>query len=238
MGVEDVGGCSGRQVVGQLNERQSAVETLTLLLEAALGRASSLVALLLLHGFFLFTVLFIRLQKLHGILLLLVLSSHFALWLHLGGCRSTLLTGLPVLCQPLCHSLVVHRLGLPQALLWFLPLQTGERMLGAVTIGMCEPIATSFLRADKGFLPGVQPLVCLQLTTLDKGLPTVWIVTQIRPLSCVCPLVSLKRLLSGKHSVTDVTANAAGGGLPLTYKLPDGVSPWTPSTDTISDLVR
>lgn len=48
-----------------------------------------------------------------------------------------------LLCKPFCHGLVIHRLGLPQALLWFLPLQTGERMLGTVTVGMCEPIATS-----------------------------------------------------------------------------------------------
>lgn len=41
----------------------------------------------------------------------------------------------------------------------------------------------TFLRAHKGFLPSVQPLVRLQLTTLDKRLPTIWVVTQIRPLS-------------------------------------------------------
>ncbi|KAG7237566.1 hypothetical protein INR49_032183, partial [Caranx melampygus] len=85
MGVQDqeVGWCSGRQVVGQLNERQSTVEALSLLLEAALG-GSSLAALLLFCGVFLFPVLFIRLEKLHGILLLLVLCSHLALWLCLG----------------------------------------------------------------------------------------------------------------------------------------------------------
>lgn len=172
---------SGRQVVSQLDERQSAVESLSLLLEAALG-CSSLGALLLLCGLF-FPVLFIRLEKLHWILLLLVLPSSLALWLHLGGCRGTLLTGSPVpamtkstlpynvnktnkksylnvqifltvlllyiwayfhlLCQPLCHSLVIHRLSLPQTLLWFFPLQTGERMLGAVSVSMCKPIATS-----------------------------------------------------------------------------------------------
>lgn len=48
-----------------------------------------------------------------------------------------------LLCQPLCHSLVIHRLSFPQTLLWFLPLQTREGVLGAVTIGMGEPIATS-----------------------------------------------------------------------------------------------
>lgn len=97
-GVQDhgVGGCSGRQVVGQLDKCQSPVETLTLLLEASLGGTSSLADLLLLCGLFLFSVLFIGLEKLHGILLLLVFCSCLTLWLHLGGCRGTLLTGLPV----------------------------------------------------------------------------------------------------------------------------------------------
>lgn len=98
MGVQgqEGGGCSGRQVVGQLDECQGAVETLSLLLEAALGGSSSLAALLLLCGLFLVPVLFVGLEKLHGVLLLLVLSSRLARWLHLGGCRGTLLTGLPV----------------------------------------------------------------------------------------------------------------------------------------------
>lgn len=48
-----------------------------------------------------------------------------------------------LLRQPLRHSLVIHRLSLPHTLLWFLPLQTGERMLGAVSVSMREPIATS-----------------------------------------------------------------------------------------------
>lgn len=87
-----VGGCSGRQVVGQLDESQSAVETLALLLEPALGGAPSLAALLLLHGL----LLFVRLDELHGILLLLVLGAGLALRLGLGGCRGALLTGLPV----------------------------------------------------------------------------------------------------------------------------------------------
>lgn len=48
-----------------------------------------------------------------------------------------------LLGQPLRHSLVVHRLGLLQTLLRFLPFQAGVRMLGAVTVGVCEPITTS-----------------------------------------------------------------------------------------------
>lgn len=83
-------------------------------------------------------------------------------------------------------------------------------MLGAVSVSMCKPIATSFLRANKGFFPSVQALVGLQLSTLDKCLPTVWVVTQIRPLTCVCPLMGLERLLSGKYSVADVTTDTAG----------------------------
>lgn len=97
MGVQDqeAGGCSGRQVVGQLNECQSTVESLSLLLEAALG-GSSLAALLFLCCLFLFPVLFIGLEKLHGILLLLILCSCLALGLHLGSCGGTLLTSSPV----------------------------------------------------------------------------------------------------------------------------------------------
>lgn len=64
------------------------METLPLLLQASLGGASSLASLVLL--------LFVGLEELHGVLLLLVLSSGLALWLHLGGCRCSLLAGLPV----------------------------------------------------------------------------------------------------------------------------------------------
>lgn len=48
-----------------------------------------------------------------------------------------------LLCQPLCHSLVVHRLGFALALLWFFSLQAGEGVLGTVTVGVCEPISAS-----------------------------------------------------------------------------------------------
>lgn len=54
-----------------------------------------------------------------------------------------------LLYKPLCHSLVIHRLSLLLALLWFLSLQTGERMLGTVTVGMCEPIATSCRESNR-----------------------------------------------------------------------------------------
>lgn len=83
---------SGRKVVGQLDECQGTVETLPLLLEASLGGTSPLAPLVLLPGL----LLLVRLEELHGVLLLLVLRSCLALWLHLGGCRCALLTGLPV----------------------------------------------------------------------------------------------------------------------------------------------
>ena len=51
------------------------------------------------------------------------------------------------------------------------------------TMTLLFGITTTFLRADKGFFPSVQPLVCLQLTTLDKCLPAVWVVAEIGPLS-------------------------------------------------------
>lgn len=88
MGGYGEGEGSGRQVVGQLDKCQSPVETLPLLLEASLGGTSSLASLVVL--------LFVRLEELHGVLLLLVLRSCLALWLHLGGCGCALLTGLPV----------------------------------------------------------------------------------------------------------------------------------------------
>lgn len=48
-----------------------------------------------------------------------------------------------LLRQPLGHSLVIHRLGLALALLWFFSLQTGERVFGTVTVCVCEPIPAS-----------------------------------------------------------------------------------------------
>lgn len=67
------------------------MEALPLLLKASLGCAS-LGTLLLLHGL----LLFVRLQILHGILLLLVLSTFLALGFHLGGGGGPLLTSPPV----------------------------------------------------------------------------------------------------------------------------------------------
>lgn len=88
---------SGRQVVGQLDQSQSAVETLPLLLETSLGGASGLAALLFLHGRRCPLIfLLVRLEELHGILLLLVLFSRLVGQFGLGGGRCALLAGLPV----------------------------------------------------------------------------------------------------------------------------------------------
>lgn len=68
---------------------------------------------------------------------------------------------------------------------------------------------STFLWADKRLLSSVQPLVSLQLTTLDECFPAVWVVTQIRPLSytqtCTTFKVSIKlatidRLLEHKYN--------------------------------------
>lgn len=48
-----------------------------------------------------------------------------------------------LLCQPLCHSLVICRLSLPRAHLWLLPVQAREGVFGAVTVGVCEATSTS-----------------------------------------------------------------------------------------------
>jgi len=92
-------GGSGRQVVRQLNECESTVETLSLLLEAAL-RGSSLAAFLLFRFLLLLlllilSVLLVGLEELHGVLLLLVLGSCLARWLSRAGGR-----GGPLLASP------------------------------------------------------------------------------------------------------------------------------------------
>lgn len=105
---QGVDGCLGRQVVGQLDERQGAVETLPLLLEAALGCSSPLVALLFLHDLFLLRLEF------HGILLLLVLASHLALRLHLGGRWGALLTNLPITARSKGQNITCEERGKQQ----------------------------------------------------------------------------------------------------------------------------
>lgn len=49
----------------------------------------------------------------------------------------------------------------------------------------------------------------------------------------MCPLVSLQRLFSGKHTIADVAADAAGGGFPLTDELSDGLGPRTSPSNSI-----
>lgn len=52
-------------------------------------------------------------------------------------------------------------------------------------------------------------------------------------LTRVCPLVSLERLFPGKHTIADVTANAAGRSFPLAYELSDRLSPRASSSDSV-----
>ena len=52
-------------------------------------------------------------------------------------------------------------------------------------------------------------------------------------LTCVCSLVGLQRLLPGENPVADVTADMAGGGLPLGDQLLDRVGTWPAAPDTI-----
>lgn len=80
---------------------------------------------------------------------------------------------------------------------------------------MKESNTSTFLRADEGFLSGVQPLVGLQLTTLDKRLPTVWVVTQIRPLSCTQTCTTnliFKKKTKLKICHHQITRSRGGGG--------------------------
>lgn len=158
-----VGGGSGRQVVGQLNECQSAVETLPLLLKAPLGSTSPLAALLLLRSIVVFPVLVVGLEKLHGVLLLLVLCSRLALWLHLGGRWGALLAGLPVparmeaKCKPRTTRNVQHcKSG---------TMQKKKQQLG---LGSCVWIPVYLLT-----LPATQPQPCCPQTGLSPGPPLV-----------------------------------------------------------------
>lgn len=55
----------------------------------------------------------------------------------------------------------------------------------------------------------MKALMCFELSALNKGFPTVWVVTQIGSLTCMSPLMSLEGLLPWKHPVTDVTTDPA-----------------------------
>ena len=52
-------------------------------------------------------------------------------------------------------------------------------------------------------------------------------------LTCVCSLVGLQGLFPGENPVADVTADMAGGGLPLGDQLLDRVGTWPAAPDTI-----
>lgn len=107
--------------VGELDEGEGAVQALPLLLEPPLRPA-------------LLVVVLVGREELQRVPLLLVglptqLSSQR------GG---ALLSRLPVLCQPLSGSLVVHSLGLTESICGLLSLQSGIRVLRTVAVCMGE----------------------------------------------------------------------------------------------------
>lgn len=107
--------------VGELYESEGSVQTLPLLLQPALGTA-------------LLVVLLVRLKVLQRVLLLLI-SLLNELPSQGGG---ALLSGLPILRQPLGSSLVVHSLVLTEGVCGLLPFQPGIRVLRTVAVCMGE----------------------------------------------------------------------------------------------------
>lgn len=77
-----------------------------------------------------------------------------------------------LLCQPLSYGLVVHRLGFPLALLWFFTLQTGEGVLGTVTVGVCEPIPASYEEGKKDRRAKVRKIEQSMGFILLRAIPT------------------------------------------------------------------
>lgn len=75
--------------------------------------------------------------------------------------------------------------------------------------------------------------MCLELSTLNKRFSTVWVVTQVGPLTRVSPFVSLERLLPRKHPVTDVATDPAGRVLSLADQIPHGICSGAASADSI-----
>lgn len=170
-----VGGCSGRQVVGQLDESQSTMEALSLLLQAALG-SSSLAALLLLHDIFLISILFIRLEKLHGILLLLVLCSGLALWLHLGGRRGALLTSSPVstrIAKGTLKYVVGWKTALACRVFTYLASHSATALLSTDWAFPWPSFGSSLFRREKGCL-GQWRLACVNRLPHPAEKAKVW----------------------------------------------------------------
>ena len=71
-------------------------------------------------------------------------------------------------------------------------------MVGTESVGVSVSVAAVIHWALEGLLPGVQPLVRLELTRLDKGAGAVGVVAVVGPLPRVGPQVGLQRLLTGK----------------------------------------
>lgn len=107
--------------VGELYESKGSVQPLPLLLQPALGTA-------------LLVILLIGLKEFQRVLLLLIsLLNEFSFQ---GG--GTLLSGFPILCQPLSGSLVVHSLVLIESICGLLPFEPGIRVLRTVAVCMGE----------------------------------------------------------------------------------------------------
>ena len=71
-------------------------------------------------------------------------------------------------------------------------------MVGTESVGVSVSVAAVIHWALERLLPGVQPLVRLELTRLDEGAGAVGVVAVVGPLPRVGPQVGLQRLLTGK----------------------------------------
>ena len=65
-------------------------------------------------------------------------------------------------------------------------------MVRAEPVGVGVSVGAAVHRALEWLLPGVQPLVSLQLAGLYKGAGAVWVVAEVRSLAGVSPEVSLE----------------------------------------------
>ena len=68
---------------------------------------------------------------------------------------------------------------------------------------MCVSVGAMSHRALERLLPGVEPLVGLELAGLYEGSGAVGVVTEVGPLPSVGPQVSLQGLLARKVSETE-----------------------------------
>lgn len=107
--------------ISELYESKGSMQTLALLLQPALGTTLSI-------------ILLVRLKVFQGVLLLLICLLN-KLSFRGGG---PLLFCFPILCQPLCNSLVVRSLVFTESICGLLPLESGIRVLWAVAVSMGE----------------------------------------------------------------------------------------------------